>query len=107
MLSIITESFGFHLIDAMHLTDAKNLYQLSGVHLLMCSLSVKIELSVKTKIFMFPFNKNVHGISKAYFERSQIHSRKKSLSLEHQQGFHLCEECFKESKYLAGISSTS
>jgi hypothetical protein len=28
MLSIITESFGLHLIDAMHLTDAKNLYQL-------------------------------------------------------------------------------
>ena len=107
MLSIITESFGLHLIDAMHLTDAKNLYHLSGVHLIMCSLSVKTKLSVKTEIFLFSSNKIVHGISKAYFERSQVHSRKESLLLEYQQGFHLCKECFKESKYLAGISSTS
>jgi len=73
VLSIVTESFGLHLIDAVHLTDAKNLYQLSDVHLIMFSLSVKTELSVKTDIFVFSSNKDVHGISIAYFERSQVH----------------------------------
>ena len=107
MLSIVTESFGLHLIDVVHLTDAKNLYQLSDMHLIMCSLSVKTELSVKTDIFVFSCNKAVHGISIAYFERSQVHSRNKSLSLEYKQGFQLCEECFKASRDLARISSTS
>jgi hypothetical protein len=82
VLSIITESFGLHLIDATHLTSAKNLYQLSDVHLLMLSLSVKTKLSENTEIFVFSSEKTVHGISKAYFKRR-----------------------FKEEKFVVGIST--